>query len=239
MMYRCTECNAEYEEYPDFCDCGNDEFEEISEEQENNSYKNEANYLNRDLTDEEKAIKEEDEKDKKKSLIAMGIIAILCIIVFILPPHGKNKIEQVKNETISKKIDLPSSIDVYWDDSLPDVPLLNERLTALSSELREYLIQIGRQLNTKWDTSFVKGTGECTVQLRINRQGGLDMKTIASSSGNQNLDDSVAILLTNTYGFRVPPKEYNGEKIYILFSLDKNGISKVSYPSYSKQITDN
>lgn len=29
-MYKCKECNAEYEVKPDYCDCGNDIFEEIS-----------------------------------------------------------------------------------------------------------------------------------------------------------------------------------------------------------------
>ena len=28
-MYRCKECGAEYEEKPDYCDCGNDEFEGV------------------------------------------------------------------------------------------------------------------------------------------------------------------------------------------------------------------
>ena len=28
-MYRCKECGAEYEEKPDYCDCGNDEFEAV------------------------------------------------------------------------------------------------------------------------------------------------------------------------------------------------------------------
>ena len=28
-MYRCKECGAEFEEKPDYCDCGNDEFEEF------------------------------------------------------------------------------------------------------------------------------------------------------------------------------------------------------------------
>ena len=28
-MYRCTECYAEYEEFPEYCDCGNDTFEEV------------------------------------------------------------------------------------------------------------------------------------------------------------------------------------------------------------------
>ena len=31
-MYRCTECNTEYADLPDYCDCGNDVFEEVYEE---------------------------------------------------------------------------------------------------------------------------------------------------------------------------------------------------------------
>ena len=32
-MYRCTECNTEYETCPQYCECGNDTFEEIIEEE--------------------------------------------------------------------------------------------------------------------------------------------------------------------------------------------------------------
>ena len=28
-MFKCTECGTEYEIKPDYCDCGNDTFEEI------------------------------------------------------------------------------------------------------------------------------------------------------------------------------------------------------------------
>ena len=28
-MFRCKECQAEYETKPDYCDCGNDTFDEI------------------------------------------------------------------------------------------------------------------------------------------------------------------------------------------------------------------
>ena len=29
-MYKCKECGAEYKEKPDYCDCGNDEFEGVN-----------------------------------------------------------------------------------------------------------------------------------------------------------------------------------------------------------------
>ena len=28
-MFKCKECGAEYEEKPDYCDCGNDTFEQV------------------------------------------------------------------------------------------------------------------------------------------------------------------------------------------------------------------
>ena len=30
-MFKCKECGCEYKDKPEFCDCGNDEFEEINE----------------------------------------------------------------------------------------------------------------------------------------------------------------------------------------------------------------
>ena len=235
-MYRCKECHAEYDEYPDFCDCGNDEFEEIIDEgYKKNTTSNDEDYYNEDdedkLTPHELAEIEEEKLEKKKSSIAVGISIILCILILILPPHIKQKPKESKEQI--GKIQIPS-VNTFWDDTLPNVPLLNEHFAGISPKMREYLVMIGRQLNTKWSTTLVDKPGECLVQFIINKEGRLDVKTIISSSGNQNLDDSVSILLTNTYGFRNPPADYNGEKIYILFKLDKNGVSKVSYPSYSK-----
>ena len=40
-MYKCTECNAIFEQCPDYCDCGNDIFEEI---QTNSSVQAEASF---------------------------------------------------------------------------------------------------------------------------------------------------------------------------------------------------
>ena len=35
-MYKCTECEREYEIKPDFCDCGNDEFIPVKNAEEMN-----------------------------------------------------------------------------------------------------------------------------------------------------------------------------------------------------------
>ncbi|MGN0013798.1 MAG: hypothetical protein ACI37T_00085, partial [Candidatus Gastranaerophilaceae bacterium] len=45
-MFRCTDCNKEYPTHPGYCECGNDNFEEISAEQYNddNGYADEEYY---------------------------------------------------------------------------------------------------------------------------------------------------------------------------------------------------
>lgn len=37
-MFRCTDCNAEYKIKPDYCDCGNNMFNEIPEQMPAHSY---------------------------------------------------------------------------------------------------------------------------------------------------------------------------------------------------------
>lgn len=241
-MYRCTECQAEYSELPQYCDCGNDEFEEIQEEVFEDDYEEpkRKKEVSKKLTKEEKLELEEEKRDKQKSLIALAVIAILCIVVFIIPPHKKPKMQQHKEKIAKQNVKLPS-VYTYWDDTVPrafrkddplaNLPLLNTSFGMISPVLREYLVNIGKEFNRKWTTTMVDGFGECKVQFVINKEGSLQYKTIVSSSSNQTLDDSVLLLLTNITGFDVPPDDYKGEKIYISFTIDKDGNSKVSYPS--------
>lgn len=142
-MYRCKECNAEYEIKPEYCDCGNDTFEEIKTE--DTSAKN----SNDDKTSEAKEEKEEktdnrdtqtetvvvernisEEKNNTSPVIqtyavvtfAICILLSLLIIFFIGNPKPDNtKNNAVSSETKEQvieqdKIDYPS-IDKIWNDS--------------------------------------------------------------------------------------------------------------------------
>ena len=211
-MYKCTECNAIFEQCPDYCDCGNDIFEEIVK---NNSvqFENTEEEIpvqkprkrKRKLSQAEIKEMKEKEEDKKKAMIVMCISVVLCFIVLISPPYieKKNKIE--KKTSVEKTIKLPS-VNSFWDDSIPSahqkvsiedsLPLLNESFGTISMELHNYLVRIGEEFNYNWTKSMIKGEGECKIQFTINKDGIINNKKILHKSNNETLDDSILLTLS-------------------------------------------
>lgn len=244
-MYRCTECNTEFENLPDYCDCGNDTFEEFYEEEEyyepEPRYERPAPPPKKRLTPEEREELAREEAEKKKSLIVAAIVLVLlCVELFVCPPHKKPKIEKVKEKVSQNQVKLPS-VYSYWDntvtsqfratkDPLANLPLLNDRFRYISPVLREYLVNIGSEFNRKWDTSIIKGSGDCKVEFTINKEGNLNSKRIVATSHNESLDNSVLLLLSKLNSFDIPPDDYKGERVYIQFKVDADKSSHVSYP---------
>ena len=260
-MYRCTECKTEYTECPDFCDCGNDEFEEIIEEEEeivdSYEYVGEEELIppsappmkkKRKMTPEEAAEYFEEQREKKKSMIAAGIFLLLTLLaVFAFPPYLKPKMDVVKEKVAAENVKIPS-VETYWDDTLPsafkkddkfaNLPVLNKSFNTISPVLRDYLTAIGEEFNRKWDKSMIQPEGDktyaTTVVFTINKEGLLDVKRIVQKSHNDSLDNSVSLALTNMNSVEIPPDDYKGEKIYITFNYDKNKNSYIKYPTATK-----
>lgn len=106
-MFRCTECKLEYKTKPDYCKCGNDEFDEFE-------------ILNTQHQNNQEKITFPDELFNKK-LLPIAFL-ILCIIFAIIPWLFKsNSVE--KNQTEDKKIisqNIPD-IESIWENS-PKAP---------------------------------------------------------------------------------------------------------------------
>lgn len=103
-MYRCSECNKEYKEKVDFCDCGNDEFIYIEE-----------------VKPVKSAAKKEPMTIEQKSHIVSLIFFALCILLSIvvwLIPISKNQEEIKITEDKKENIEIPN-IDKFWDNTLP------------------------------------------------------------------------------------------------------------------------
>lgn len=259
-MYRCTECKTEYTVCPDFCECGNDEFEEIvDEEQTDESYEYAGDEelipptappakKRRKMTAEEAAEYFEEQKEKKKSLIAASVFLFLTILaIFAFPPYVKPKMEVVKEKVAAENIRIPS-VETYWDDTLPsafkrddkfaNLPVLNKSFNTISPVLRDYLSDIGEEFNRKWDKSMIQPEGDktyvTTVVFTINKEGLMDVKRIVQKSHNDSLDNSVSLALTNMGNVEIPPDEYKGEKVFITFNYDKNKNTYIKYPQVTK-----
>ncbi len=244
-MYRCTECKTEYTKCPDFCECGNDTFEEVFEEEyeepEERHVKPKIKSKKPKLSQEELEEIEADKKDKRNTIIVMSISLFICILILCFaPPHMKKKADVVKKVSSSvTNVELPD-VNSYWDNTVAspyrkydptlNLPILNKNLGRISPVLREYLINIGAEFNRLWDVKLVDGQGECKVEFVINKEGNISSKKIAVRSHNESLDDSVLLLLSKLNSFEIPPDDYKGERIIIAFKVDKNKTSKVYYP---------
>ena len=244
-MYRCTECNAEYEVCPDFCDCGNDTFEEVYSQVDDNYYEPAPAHKPkpRKLTPQEMEELREQELDKKKALITIGISAFISLIILLLPPYMPKKSAHVIKKAEQSNIKLPS-VKSYWDDTYAspyrkkdpnwNLPILNKDFGNISPVLKEYLETVGQRFNREWDKALVKGSGECRVEFTINKEGNFGTKGISTRSYNESLDDSVLLLLSKINGFDIPPDDYKGERIIISFKVYDDGKSKVYFPTPKK-----
>ena len=67
-------------------------------------------------------------------------------------------------------------------------------------------------------------------QFTIDKEGNLSSKRIVNSSHVDSLDNSVLLALSKVNGFNIPPDDYKGERVHILFKINPNGDSQVVYP---------
>lgn len=113
-MYRCTECQAEYKEKPEYCNCGNDEFEEIIEIQNQTP----KSSLNKEPTFES--------TNGQKLFLINKLFPIsflvICIIISIsiwlikIPANEKSAEKNIKTSTTN---DIPTDVENFWKDTTP------------------------------------------------------------------------------------------------------------------------
>ncbi|MBE7706401.1 MAG: hypothetical protein E7Z91_04065 [Cyanobacteria bacterium SIG30] len=107
-MFRCTECQSEYEIKPTFCDCGNDVFEEfitgnINGEKE--SFETKHPFLHRFF------------KIYDPISLSIFLICIILSIVILAIPFKEDK-EVILEEKTEQKIVKIKDIDEIWDDGV-------------------------------------------------------------------------------------------------------------------------
>ena len=156
-MFRCVDCGCEYEVKPDFCDCGNDVFEEIVVEQ----FDFEDNY-DTELTPKVKHKKTFEEQYPGLSSFMETldpisvIIFILCIIlsvcsfIFIKPKEKPVEQNPKPEEKIERKV---ADINTFWNDTPPKPePKKEEEEPNQSQDIVNQIINIIPKTEPKNDT---------------------------------------------------------------------------------------
>ena len=154
-MFRCKECQAEYEVKPDYCDCGNDTFDEIIPE-----VKKEEPKIQQII---EKKIEEKKVQQaapppppapvysRRKtqsffdpaSTIIFSICIILSFIIIFFVGNPKDDIKTVKKEENVKTTANIPNINTFWNNALPkvEVPQPQPIAQAPESTVQPQLIQ--------------------------------------------------------------------------------------------------
>ena len=139
-MFKCKECGTEYKEKPDYCDCGNDEFEEVvsvitpketEKVQEEEIIEKPApaqKSKNSGFIPEVKPRKTFSEQYPAISRFFQsidpisGIIFLSCLILSVyvlLFAWNVEEVVQTEKEVVVSNKNIPSSIDKFWNNSLP------------------------------------------------------------------------------------------------------------------------
>ena len=172
-MFRCKECGEEYETKPDFCDCGNDTFEEIIVE---SPKKEETKKKKRSFDETYPSLAR-----LKESLdpISVGIFT-LCIILSVLSLifiGNSNKEEvNVVNE-IKKNVQTKiSDIDEIWDDT--PVKIVQEKKNEQTKKVENVEIKVIKLEATPQKSKAQKSTPTKAVAPSSNKKVNSQTKTV-------------------------------------------------------------
>ena len=139
-MYRCCDCGCEYETKPDFCDCGNDTFEEIIPEPE---IVPEQKVKHKKTFDEQypELSKFKESLDPISVIIfLLCIVLSVCSFIFIKPKETQtvqNQEPEVKEE---RKV---ADINTFWNDTPPKPePKANKQEPSVAETIVEQINNI-------------------------------------------------------------------------------------------------
>lgn len=123
-MFKCKDCGSEYKEKPDYCDCGNDTFDEIKDETIDTIDKTEETKTQQQK--ESDNIKPKSKKNEKPiktdkiSLLIFAVCLILSIIILFFPVNTPVNTDNIKENNEQNIISIPS-VNSIWDNSIPVV----------------------------------------------------------------------------------------------------------------------
>ncbi len=199
-MYRCKECKSLYKEKIDYCDCGNNVFEEIPDAP--------INPIKETSDDREVELRRPILPVNWLSLIVFSLCCIfsLCFILFLGPePKKKEKTPTTKEKVVVK--DIPD-IDKIWDDT----PAYKVSSSSVS-DLDMYKSGLRNALMANLDTIAIAGEGTCEIQFFLDDHGNLKKKKLYQNTANKPLTNAVKKMLSAVKKYNPPPQGYEGSTI--------------------------
>lgn len=188
-MFRCTVCQKLHTSRVEYCDCGNDTFEEVAE----------TVYPARKVISVPEIL--------SWIFFTACIILSLYVIFFTGAKEVKKKPHQPVKASQTQSVQIPD-IDKIWDNT----PAASE-ISGGGSEMDIYKKGLQNLLYSNLETKTSESPGECEVEFRIGSDGTLTGRKLYKRQGSKAFNKIVLNMLKKTSEYKTPPVDYTGEKI--------------------------
>lgn len=204
-MFKCSECKRLYKERVDYCDCGNNEFEEVQDTPQPSQKAAPAN---------------SPAAPELAPILPVNLISIivfsaccifsLCFVLFLGPePKKREKAPNTTEKVVVK--DIPS-IDKIWDDT-PAYKVPADANVGWQS----YEPGLINALLAKFSLAKYDGDGTCDIEFVLDRHGNLKKKKLYQNSANKPLLAATKKMLSSVRSYNPPPKDYDGSPLVFEF----------------------
>lgn len=195
-MFRCKDCKAVYKDKVDYCECGNNVFEEFTPQAVVKSVEKSGESLTR---------------QPAVSILAIAIFSI-CVMfsisfLFFLGPKPK-KCSQNKVSVTKTKVQNIPSINAFWDDT-PPYAVNKSQVSGLEfykSGLRNFLLS---KLNTKNLEAF----GSLEIEFVLDSHGNLKNKKLYENNADKSLVNAAKTMLSSAKHYTPPPQDYDAKPL--------------------------
>ncbi|MCQ2789443.1 MAG: TonB C-terminal domain-containing protein [bacterium] len=238
-MFRCSECGQEFEIKPDYCDCGNDIFEEVSNVEK---VEEPVKIEEKNVVKSEKAEKTEIFTKSKKDIdtpvdIPSLVIFVMCIllslfVIFFPWTNEKTDVvaEKEKSSNLENNVVIPS-IDKIWDSTVnkevqvvkQETPVQVQAQQVVEQPLVEKTIPAQKKNEVaKTQIAPVKTQPKVQVQPKPQQKAQVknQPKPVVSSTSQQTVKPSQV---------NVAPKANPKELANYKFALNKKIASKINF----------
>lgn len=219
-MFKCLECNTLYKEKVDYCECGNNSFEEIPDVVRPKQEKPVEKQAEQVVKNETLVVKTVT-VGEILSYVIFGFCCVFSFVyVFFLGPQPANKVEvpEVKEEKVVEKI---PSIDEIWNDTPAYTVSANVSMETYKNELLELLME-------NFSLPKFDGEGSCEIEFIVDSAGRVKNKKLIVNSANKPLENSAKKMLTAVKRVTQPPRTYEGE-VFRLEFYELNNQYKLRY----------
>lgn len=214
-MYVCKYCKKTFKEKVEYCDCGNNVFEEIAA----------PPAAAPPAAVEEPAFTPHPILPARLLSVAIFVLCCtfsLCFILFMGPePKKKEKTPVTNQKTVVK--DIPA-IDSFWDDTpaYGVIPDYNADIDIYKNGLKNALL-------TKFDTTSIEGSGTCDIQFTLDKHGNLKKKKLYQNTANKPLITAAKKMLSSVKSYNPPPKSYDGNPLTLKIRANIDGTYSLIY----------